>query len=563
MFFSFKRIIPAALLMLQSAGHLAADGKNIILLVPDGCGLSHQTLARWFKGSSLASDQLNPGLCITHSGNSMITGSAAAATAFATGHKTWEQEGGVKCVGIIPDSLVFPRPHKLPPQKQWRPVATVLEAARICGKSTGLVATARISHATPAAFSSHWHERDNENVIIKQQVYQNIDVVFGGGMSYLLPDSLPQGKRRDGENLQDVLTSRGYKVITRKSELKSLSSDTRKVWGLFSKGHLNHDINRPYFGKEEPSLAEMTSAAISILSSNPKGFFLLVEGSQVDFTSHNNDPVGVVTEYLAFDSAVAVALDFARKNKNTIVMVFPDHDNGGLSLGLRGDTYTDMPASKVIPHLKKARITAAGLLDTLIRSQKTVTVDFDFVSSALKDFMGVESLDAQDNMDVKELISSVQNGKRSDPDIATVGRIISRRASIGWTTHGHCGTNVWIYGLGVNFNSIIDNTDIARICFEKLGVSPDSIDSILFQEVKELFAEFKDITIIIDSSEAREAKGSVSVAIPGKSAVFPFFKNEIQLSNGKTLQMEGITVYSEKSGKVYLPMQALKLFKKM
>ena len=563
MLFSFKKIIAVALLVLQSAVCLAADGKNIILLVPDGCGVSHQTLARWFKGAPLASDKLNSGLCITHSGNSMITGSAAAATAFATGHKTWEQEGGVKCVGILPDSLVFPQPRKLPPQQQWRPVATVLEAARVCGKSTGIVATARVSHATPAAFSSHWHERDNENVIIKQQVYQNIDVVFWGGMSHLLPDSLPQGKRSDGENLQDVLSSRGYKVITRKSELKKLPSDTRKVWGLFNRSHLNHDINRPYFGKEEPSLAEMTSAAISILSRNPKGFFLLVEGSQVDFTSHNNDPVGVVTEYLAFDSAVGVALDFARKNKNTIVMVFPDHDNGGLSLGLRGDTYTDMPTSKVIPHLKKARITAGGLLDTLIRSQKTASADFGFVTSALKDFMGIESLDAQDSLDVKELISSVKNGKRSDPDIAAVGRIISRRASIGWTTHGHCGTNVWIYGLGVEFDSLIDNTDIARICFEKLGVSSDSINSILFQEVKELFAEFKDITIIIDSSEAGEAKGSVSVAIPGKSAVFPFFKNEIHLSNGKVLQMDGITVYSEKSGKVYLPMQALKLFKKM
>jgi alkaline phosphatase len=190
-------------------------------------------------------------------------------------------------------------------------------------------------------------------------------------------------------------------------------------------------------------------------------------------------------------------------------------------------------------------------------------VSVDFVSKALKEFMGIDALDAQDSLDVKEIISVVKNGKYSDPDVAKVGSIISRRASIGWTTHGHCGTNVWIYGLGVDFDSIIDNTDIARICFKNLGVSPDSISRILFQDVKELFGEFKDITIIIDPSEFGEAKGSVSVAIPGKTAVFPFFKNEIHFSNGKVLQMEGITVYSEKSGKVYLPMQALKLFKKM
>lgn len=563
MFFSLKKIIVVAGLVLQSVHVIAADGKNIILLVPDGCGISHQTIARWFKGAPLASDQLNPGLCITKSGNSMITGSAAAATAFATGHKTWEQEGGIRCVGMLPDSLVFPHPQKLPASMQWRPVASVLEAARIMGKSTGLVATARISHATPAAFSSHWHERENENVIIEQQVYQNIDVVFGGGMSHLLPDSIAQGKRPDGENLQEVLASRGYKVISTRSQLKDLSAETKKVWGLFNKSHLCPDINRPYFGKEEPSLAEMTQTAISILSRNSKGFFLLVEGSQIDFASHNNDPVGVLSEYLAFDSAVQVALDFARKDKNTIVMVFPDHDNGGISLGLRGDTYTDMPTSKVLPSLKKAKITAAGLLDTLIRAHKIVSVNFTFAASALKTFMGIDTLTSQDSADVNALLVSVRNGAKSDPDVANVGRIISRRSSIGWTTHGHCGTNVWIYGLGVNFSSIIDNTDIAKICFKNLNVSLDSINRILFQDVKELFGEFKDITIIIDSSNSKDAKGSVTVSTPDKSAVFPFFKNEMWLKNGKVVQMEGITVYSEKSGKVFLPQQALKLFNKI
>jgi alkaline phosphatase len=328
-------------------------------------------------------------------------------------------------------------------------------------------------------------------------------VVFGGGMSYLLPDSLPQGKRRDGENLQDVLGSRGYKVISKRSELKDLSSDTKKVWGLFSNSHLCHDINRPYFGKEQPSLAEMTSAAISILSRNPKGFFLLVEGSQVDFTSHNNDPVGVITEYLAFDSAVGVALDFARKNKNTIVMVFPDHDNGGLSLGLRGDKYTDMPVSNIIPHLKKARITASGLLDTLIRSQKLVSVDF--VSKALKEFMGIDALDAQDSLDVKEIISVVKNGKYSDPDVAKVGSIISRRASIGWTTHGHCGTNVWIYGLGVDFDSIIDNTDIARICFKNLGYHPIPSAAYCFRMSKSYSENSKiSLSLLIPQSSGKQ-----------------------------------------------------------
>lgn len=561
MLISLKKTIAVSGLAMLLAGSVSAE-KNIILLIADGCGISHQTIARWFKGAPLAFDQLEPGLCMTNSCNSMITGSAAAATAIATGYKTWEQEGAVKCLGILPDSVVFPTPGKLPSDMQWKPVASVLEAARYCGKSTGLVVTSRISHATPAGFSSHWHDRDNESVIIEQQVYHNIDVVYGGGMSNLLPTSLKEGKRADGENLVDVLTSRGYNVITKRSELDSLPATAKKVWGLFNNSHMCPDINRPYFGKEEPSLAEMTKSAISILSRNQKGFFLMIEGSQIDFASHNNDAVGVVTEFMAFDSAVQVAIEFAKKNGNTTVMIFPDHDNGSISLGRRGDKYTDIQTEKVLPALKNARITSAGLLDTLIHSHKIAPVNFNFASAAVKNLMKIDAFTAEDSTDIKELVYSVSKGAKNDKDIAPVGRMIGRRASIGWTTYGHCGTNVWIYGLGVNFKSIIDNTDIAKICFKKMGITSDSLNKVLFQDAKVLFGTMKGVTISIDSTGTKNGQGTLTVTSQEKTAVFPFSKNEIWMKNGTKMEMNGITVYSEKSGKVYMPIQALKLFKK-
>lgn len=537
-----------------------SEDKNIILLVADGCGISHQTIARWYKGAPLAVDQLSCGLCNTNSANSVITGSAAAATAFASGYKTWEQEGSIKCLGILPDSVVFPIKEKLPPKMQWKPVASVLEAAMLCKKSTGLVATARISHATPAAFSSHWHERDNESVIIKQQVYQNIDVVFGGGRSYLIPDSLSDGKRKDGENLVKVLSSRGYKFVKNRKELLNLSSDTKKVWGIFNNEHMCKDIDRIHFGKDEPSIADMTNKAISILSKNKNGFFLMVEGSQVDFASHNNDPVGVVTEYMAFDSAVQIAIDFAKKDGNTTVMVFTDHDNGGMSLGRKGDTYTDIQTEDFIPVLKKCKITSAGLLDTLTRCNKTSPIDFKISTIAINKFLNIDKLTSDDSLDIKKIITSVQASGNSNSDIASIGNIISRRASIGWTTYGHTGTNVWIYGLGVSFKSIIDNTEIAKICFSKLGVTRDSINDELFQEVNELFEKVNSVNITMDTAGVGNGNGSVTVFSPVKKAIFPFFKNEMWINGDKKIEMEGVTVFSQKNGKAYLPRQAYRLF---
>lgn len=544
---------------------LQGVAKNIIILIPDGCGTAHMTLTRWVKGSSLAQDAMNAGLVKTNSANSLITGSAAASTAIACGTKTREQDGGAKCLGILPDSAALPLTFmdtiigKLNDSLQWKPVSSVLEGARLAGKATGLVATARISHATPAGFSSHWHDRDNENVLMEQQVYGNIDVVFGGGMRHLLPSTQTIGKRKDNEDLKKVLLGRGYTIISTSDELKNLPAQTRKVWGLFSTSHLAPAIDRKYTGKEEPSIAEMTRKAIQILSKNKKGFFLVVEGSQVDWASHNNDPVGVVTEYMAFDSAVAVAIAFAKTSPATEVLVFPDHDNGGMSVGNRSTdkTYTDLKPEQIVKAIRDVSITSSGLLDSLIRLSNGKAVDLTTVVQHLNSLMNISGISSEDTADIRKIIKSVNDKKNHHADVASIGRILSRRCVVGWSTFGHAAHDVPFFSIRKKSHEIIDNTGIAHYTASWLGFDLKEVNKRLVNEVHSLFAGVNDVTVSLDTTGAADGNGSVTVKGAKKSVMFPFYKNiMIDLSKPDTVELEGLTIYSQKNNKVYLPRQA-------
>ncbi|MGD9161931.1 MAG: alkaline phosphatase, partial [Desulfobacteraceae bacterium] len=308
--------------------------KNVIVMVPDGCSMSIQTFARLFKGSDINLDKLNVGSVRTFAANSIITDSAAAATAFASGHKTTT---GFLGVGPQKEGLL---PIYQPDSMPYYPLPTILEGAKHNGKSTGLVVTCVIDHATPGGFSAHVPSRIMSDDIIEQIVYQDIDVVLGGGGSNLLPagaeykssgGGIWRGRRKDSENLINILQKRGYSFISSRDELEKLGDE--KVWGIFNEGNLVPDIDRDELNPSQPSLAEMTEKAIKVLSKNEKGFFLMVEGSQVDYAGHANDPVFMVTEFLAFDKAVGIAVDYAKKDPDTLVVIFPDHDTGGLSIG--------------------------------------------------------------------------------------------------------------------------------------------------------------------------------------------------------------------------------------
>ena len=333
--------------------HANAYGKdteinNVIVMVPDGCNQEIQTLARWYladegEEEELQLDSMFTGMVSTHMANSVIPGSAAAATAFATGEKTT-----VRFLGVGPrnDTLlsIYDEDDMAEP---YAPIASVLEGAKLEGKATGLVATSRITHATPAAFAVHIHDRGMDNEIMEHMVYQDIDVVFGGAERHLIPTA-DGGKRTDGENLTEVLLDEGYNFVTTKTDMETIESG--KTWGMFAWSHMNPEMDRE--GTEEPSIAEMTDKAIELLSEDGDGFFLMVEGSQVDWAGHDNAPYYMVNDFLAFDDAVKVAVDFAEADGNTLVLVFADHNTGGMTIGNFSTSYTDLTLEELMTPLK-------------------------------------------------------------------------------------------------------------------------------------------------------------------------------------------------------------------
>ncbi len=349
-----QRLLVMLAALLLATGAQAA--KNVIVMIPDGCAASLQTVARWYKGAPLAVDPLVVGSVTTYMANSVVTDSAPAATAIASGYKSTD-----KFIGIGPraeDVLsVLPTP---PESLRYKPLATVLEGARLKGKATGVVATSNISHATPAGFYAHVHDRGLANDIMEHLVYQNVDVVLGGGRANLLPKALG-GARTDGEDLLAVVKQRGYTVVENKTQLAALSSG--RVFGVFAADHMSPHIDRAEFAPDQPSLAEMTAKAIELLSKDPDGFFLMVEGSQVDWAMHANDPIWAVTDFLAFDEAVQVARDFAATHGDTLLLAFPDHDTGGFSLGnyRTNSSYVKIKVEEVVNPLKNMKITAEAV----------------------------------------------------------------------------------------------------------------------------------------------------------------------------------------------------------
>ncbi|MFW6245522.1 MAG: alkaline phosphatase [Fibrobacterota bacterium] len=515
----------------------AQQVKNIIVLVPDGCNEAVQTVARWYKGSALALDSIHTGDVAVHMANSVIPGSGACATAFASGHKT-----SVKFIGVGPrtDDLLTGLEPTAPP---YAPLATVLEAAKSKGKSTGLISTSRITHATPAAFAAHIHSRGLENELMEHMVYNNLDLAFGGGLRHLIPEGESyttsfgeswSGKRKDGQNLLQVLEDREYQVVDSKDDMQDLTSG--KAWGMFASSHMRADLDRTRFAPTEPSIAEMTRKAIELLSKDDDGFFLMVEGSQVDWAGHANDPIYMVTDFLAFDDAVKEALDFAEEDGNTLVLAYPDHNTGGMAIGqYRNDSYyTAIPIEDLIDPLKEMKITA-GALASLIGNDPTHNAIKENVTTE----WGIDLTDS-DCEEILELEPTVGLGY-------ALARVISKNYTIiGWTTHQHNAETVplWAYGPGAPVG-LFDNTDLARIKASAFGVDLDDLTDELYMDVSQLTDDFT-----IDTT----TPGDWFLQL-GDDKRIALNKDYMEL-NGSKIMLPSLSVYSPMTNKAYISEEA-------
>lgn len=504
---------------------------NVIMMVMDGTSAGATTLSRWYKGENLAIDEMAAGGVRTYSAESAITDSAPAATALATGNKSND-----KFVGVLPAVVNSPGVKPVSAKDAQKPVANVLEGAKQQGKATGIISTSEIQHATPAGFSAHVTHRSNYGDIAEQQVYQNIDVVLGGGKESLSPGTT-KNARKDGEDLLKVLQKNKYDIVENRSDLFSSTSD--KIWGSFAPSALAYDFDRETTKPSEPTLADMTGKAINTLNKDKDGFFLFVEGSKVDWAAHANDTVGMISDVLAFDAAVEKAVEFAKKDGNTMVIALSDHGNSGITMGNQNTnaTYPETPVSAYIDPLKKAKMTVEGALSQL-KSDK----------SNLKEVAALYGLDHLTSEEEATLNSSKNLG-------ADMVKMLANRANIGFTTGGHTGEDVFLYSYGPSRPiGMLENTDIAKKMAQFMDFDLHQLSKKLYINGKDAL-EKKGYTAHIDATDPNNV---VLIAEKGKQKVqFPANKNIVIQSSNQQKTVNTINVYNGKD--FYISESALKL----
>jgi alkaline phosphatase len=389
--------------------------KNVIFLIPDGYSAAYATNYRWFKGEETLLDSMLVGMHRSYSANSEVTDSAAAGTAFATGVKT---NNGM--ISTSPDG---------------KELKTILETVEETGKATGLVATSTITYATPAVFGSHVASRANEADIAPQLLDNGVDVLLGGGKKYF-PDSLINEAKNSG-----------YEYVTNRTQLENIK-ESDKLIGLFAEDGMAPELDRET--TNQPSLAEMTETALETLKKDKDGFFLMVEGSQIDWAGHAHDAAWAMKDAEAFEKAVAEAVDFAKKDGNTLVVVAGDHDTGGMSVGGYGKYDANV---EVLRNVTATGDYMATKLDATRSNVKEVVKQFTF-------------LDLTD--------AEVQKIKTASKPSIAINEVISERALVGWSSLQHTGVDIPVYAFGPGkdlFTGLHQNTDIPVLMAKAMKIN--------------------------------------------------------------------------------------------
>jgi len=357
-----------------------------------------------------------------------ITDSASSASAYATGEDT-----EVGWLGMSTDG-----------EKQ----VNIFERAVPNGIAVGLVSTSQVTHATPAAFYAHVKDR-SEKASIADQLFDNQfegmplpQVILGGGTQLL---------QREDRDITAEFVAAGYLLATNRDELARLESG--RVLGLFAPIGMPRAWDRP---ATTPDLAEMTTAAIQLLEPNPEGFFLMVEGSQIDWAAHSNDIVGVISEMEDFSKAIEVALQYAEQKGDTLVVITADHETGGLSMG-RDDLYHWDPRP-----LRGMKITPAGITEEFLADDEPLSV---VAQRHLPFQLTAEEIAALDEAKV-ETPPYPEYGVDGTQAYTLLSLLFDKRTQTGWTTLGHTGVDVPLYATGPgseHFRGVIQNEELGQL----------------------------------------------------------------------------------------------------
>lgn len=513
--------------------------KNVILMVPDGVSTSVLSLVRWYNQqkspqnvtATLATDPYLCGMVRQSCSDSPIPASPAAMTSFMTGYKVQgsnmsvypSKNEGQDLVNVNADST-------------WQPLATVMEAAKILGhKSTGLVVTVTATHATPGATTAHTVSRSEHHDIIRQMASNRVDVIFGGGVDYM------------DDDVKSILEDNCITYIEKDVPAFRAAGKT-PVWALFAGEDMAFDLDRDTLA--EPSLCEMTEKALSLLSKDKNGFFLMVEGSKVDYAAHSNDPMGVISEYDAFDKAVAVAMDFAKKDGNTTVIVVPDHGNSGMTMGNNDyKNYYKKGLDTAMAMLPQYKCTGEGLTG-LIQAQGV-----DRIRPIFKEYTGIDLTPAEE----KAVRESMANIEKDYMEVAlsrnlksVVTKILNAHVHFGYASGCHTSEDVFLAVYNPNGQvpmGWIDGTDLAGYMYGLLGVK-GSLDELTSQ----IFVKY-DVLLAGHETAVEGDKKAPVLVIDGKVRV-PANRSYIEV-DGQKKELASVSVYVPKNKNFYISREIL------
>ena len=510
--------------------------KNLIVMIPDGTSLSVVSASRWVKvyrneGNHLNIDPYLSGTVTTFSSNAPIGDSAPTTSTYMTGIPQQAANISMYPVADPANDIV-----KLNPDSAYQPLATILEAMKIeQKKAAGLVVTCEFPHATPADCASHHYSRSKYEFLAPQMAANNLEVMFGGGNDFIT-DAMKAHLKSTGTTL----------IQDDKNALMNFSGE--KAWALFDKQAMPYDLDRD--PEKIPSLAEMTSKALEILNKNENGFFLMVEGSKVDWAAHANDPAGMIGEFLAFDKAVGAAIEFAKKDGNTTIVILPDHGNSGFAIGRNGlkKSYTSLTKDDLYGTVSKISRTAEGLEKILLNAKPeemkpvfTKYTGVEITDDELKSLAGSRNYKAED-------YTQVSNSNNMTHNITV---ILNSRMPFGFTTSGHTGEEVFLavyHPQGDILKGNVRNTDVHRYLYQVAGLE---------KPMKELTSE-------IFSKHTDVFSGLKYSIVPGKDFPKLVVKNKrktleitayssVATLNGVPFSLGSVVVFVDKNNTFYLP----------
>ncbi len=490
----------ACLVLFLTQASWAAEAKYVFLFIGDGMSVSQASAAEMYKAA--LKGETKPGveklnfstfpaqaMTTTYSSESLITDSAAAGTAIASGVKTYNAGLGVDVNG--------------------KPVRTFAEMAKDAGRKIGIVSSVSLDHATPAAFYAHQKSRKNYYEIGLELAASDFDYFAGGGL--LDPTGKKSKKEGDKVNVVDAIKKAGYAYVNDKAGFEALKPGAKAV---VVNPRLQDEEAMPYAidtTAEDISLADLTAKGIEVLD-NPKGFFMMVESGKIDWACHANDAMAAIGDVLAFEQAVAKAMDFAAKHpKDTLIVVTGDHETGGLTLGFSGTKYSTyfknlqlqkrsyVAFDEEFAAWRKANAAAsfdkiAPLVEERFGLKTPTEAELTDMAKATADAEYSKGLGSKYAMylkdfelaDLKAAFARSMAGEKIEaagrdyllygsyePFTVTLTHLLNQKAGLAWTSYSHTGVPVLTSAMGAgaeSFAGFYDNTDMFTKFMDSLGL---------------------------------------------------------------------------------------------